>query len=237
MEYGLPITVLLTSICCFVLIRFLIKGAPKISLDFLHQDIITDKESKTQRIITLTVIIVTVIFWLTTSLHGIKTASISAIPIVALTLTSVLTRDEIKKMPWDTLFLIAGGLSLGEAIESTGLMTHYTSQLQGLKISPFLFILVLSYIAMLFSNVSSNIAACMLLIPLGMTLLPGYKTEAAVAIALSSSACVFLPISTPPNVIVHSTGLLKQKDFRIGGLIVGILGPLLAVLWVFLIHN
>ena len=106
-----------------------------------------------------------------------------------------------------------------------------------MSISPYLLILILAYIAMIFSNVSSNIAACMLLIPLGMTLMPAYKTEVAIAVALSSSSCVFLPISNPPNLIVYSTGLLEQKDFRIGGLIVGLLGPLLAVLWVLLINR
>jgi sodium-dependent dicarboxylate transporter 2/3/5 len=73
--------------------------------------------------------------------------------------------------------------------------------------------------AMIFSNIASNIAACMLLIPLGMTLLPGYKAEVAISVAISSSACVFLPISTPPNLIVYSTGLLEQKISGLEGLL------------------
>ena len=174
---------------------------------------------------------------MTTSLHGIRTAAISAIPIVGLTVTSVLTKDDMKKLPWDTLFLVAGGLSLGEAIDSTGILNHYAYQLQDMHISPVFLVLILSYTAMIFSNVASNIAACMLLIPLGMTLLPGYKMEVAISIALSSSACVFLPISTPPNLIVYSTGLLEQKDLRTGGIIVGLLGPLLAVLWMLFVNR
>jgi sodium-dependent dicarboxylate transporter 2/3/5 len=46
---------------------------------------------------------------------------------------------------------------------------------------------------------------------------------------------MFLPVSSPPNAIAFSTGLLEQRDFRIGGIIVGLLGPLLAILWVLLI--
>ncbi len=236
LKYGLPVTFLMTVICCYVLNRRFLKKAERVSLDFLLQDVSRTTESITQRIIVLVVIIVTVLFWLTASIHGIKTAAISAIPIVALTVTGVLTADDVKKMPWDTLFLVAGGLSLGEAIESTGILNHYISQLNMASISPVILILLLSYIAMIFSNVSSNIAACMLLIPLGMTLLPTYKFEVAISVAISSSACVFLPISNPPNLIVYSTGLLDQKDFRTGGLIVGLLTPLLAVLWVLLVH-
>jgi len=237
LKYGLPITLLLTIICCIVLNRLFIKNAERVSLEFMHKDSGGSKESTTQRIIVMAIIIVTVLFWMTTSVHGIKTAAISAIPIVGLTVTSVLTKDDLKHMPWDTLLLVAGGLSLGEAIESTAILDHYTMPLRNMNISPFFMMLILCYIAMLFSNIASNIAAVMLLVPLGMTLLPAYKAEVAIALALSSSSCIFLPISTPPNVIVYSTGLLKQKDFRIGGLIVGILGPLLAVLWVMFIHR
>lgn len=237
MKYGLPIAILLTALCCYILNRLFIKKAERVSLDFLMQDFSRSTESITQRIIVSIIVIITVLFWMTTSFHGIRTAAISAIPIVGLTVTSVLSADDIKKMPWDTLLLVAGGLSLGEAIESTEILNHYIYQLQNMSISPFLLILILAYIAMIFSNVSSNIAACMLLIPLGMTLMPAYKTEVAIAVALSSSSCVFLPISNPPNLIVYSTGLLEQKDFRIGGLILGLLGPLLAVLWVLLIHS
>lgn len=236
MKYGLPIAILLTALCCYILNRLFIKKAERVSLDFLMQDFSRSTESITQRIIVSIIVIITVLFWMTTSFHGIRTAAISAIPIVGLTVTSVLSADDIKKMPWDTLLLVAGGLSLGEAIESTEILNHYIYQLQNMSISPFLLLLILAYIAMIFSNVSSNIAACMLLIPLGMTLMPAYKTEVAIAVALSSSSCVFLPISNPPNLIVYSTGLLEQKDFRTGGLIVGLLGPLIAVLWVLLIH-
>lgn len=54
-------------------------------------------------------------------------------------------------------------------------------------------------------------------------------------IALSASSTMFLPVSSPPNAMAYSTGLLEQKDFRIGGVVIGLLGPLLAILWVLLI--
>ena len=236
-QYGLPVSITLTAICCYALNRRLLRNADKISLEFMNENISRSAESITQRLIVMIIIVVTILFWMTTSLHGIKTAAISAIPIVGLTVTGVLTKDDMKKLPWDTLFLVAGGLSLGEAIESTGMLNHYAYQLQSMKIGPVFLILIFSYMGMIFSNVASNVAACMLLIPLGMSLLPGHKAELAMSVALSSSACVFLPISTPPNLVVYSTGFLEQKDFRIGGIIVGLLGPLLAVLWVLFVNR
>jgi sodium-dependent dicarboxylate transporter 2/3/5 len=68
-----------------------------------------------------------------------------------------------------------------------------------------------------------------------MAILVGFKSEIALIIALSASTALFLPVSSPSNAIVYSTGFLEQKDFRIGGILVGILGPLLAILWVLLL--
>jgi sodium-dependent dicarboxylate transporter 2/3/5 len=183
-------------------------------------------------VIVLIVIIVTILLWLTTPLHGISVAAIAAIPIVVLTLAGIITADDLKKLSWDTLFLVAGGLSLGEALQSTGILEHYAGQIGALKMGSMAIIFVLVYAAMLFANIMSNAATATVLIPIGFVLLPGMEKQVALSIAFASSAALFLPVAAPSSSIVYSTGLLEQKDFRIGGLLVGILGPLLAVLWV-----
>ncbi|HEX6180357.1 MAG TPA: DASS family sodium-coupled anion symporter [Chitinophagaceae bacterium] len=238
MLYGIPVAFVLNAICCFVLVRLYIRDAQPVSLSFLAENKVQVEPSlHVQRIIVLAVIIVTVLFWLTTSIHGITVAAISAIPIVILTVTGVLTAHDIRVLPWDTLFLVAGGLSLGVAIESASILDHYSYLLTSIKMSPLFFLLLLAYLTMFLSNFMSNIASCMLIIPLGMTMIPEWKTEVGMTVGLAASAGLFLPVSTPPNVICYSTGLLKQKDFRIGGVIVGLLGPLLIVLWVWLLRS
>ena len=94
---------------------------------------------------------------------------------------------------------------------------------------------VFAFLTMLVSNIMSNTAASTVMIPLGMAILVGFEKEIALIIALSASTAMFLPVSSPPNAIAYSTGMLEQKDFRIGGILVGLLGPLLAILWVLLI--
>jgi len=42
-------------------------------------------------------------------------------------------------------------------------------------------------------------------------------------------------VSTPPNAIAYSTGLVEQKDFRLGGALVGLLGPAAVIAWVLLL--
>jgi sodium-dependent dicarboxylate transporter 2/3/5 len=238
MKYGIPVAIALTAISCFVLLKIFVKKSAPVSFEFMNkQKTETTKEPTTQRRIVMVVIIITILFWLTTSVHGITVAAISAIPIVVLTLTGVLDNADIKKLPWDTLLLVAGGLSLGEALQSTGIMDHYANQLRTLSVSTTAFIFILCYATMIFSNIMSNSATATVLIPLGMAILIGFESQVAIAIGLATSTALFLPVSTPPNAIVYSTGLLEQKDFRIGGILIAILGPLLAVLWVLFLHR
>ena len=51
----------------------------------------------------------------------------------------------------------------------------------------------------------------------------------AIILGLSASFALSLPVSTPPNAIAYSTGLVAGRDFRAGGLRVGVLGPLLVI--------
>src|SRR6187401_1386549 len=70
MIYGLPIALALTAISCIVLIRLFIKDTTAISLDFLQDvQIERSKEEKIQRTIVLIIIVVTVLLWLTTTIH------------------------------------------------------------------------------------------------------------------------------------------------------------------------
>ena len=134
MIYGLPVALALTAISCIVLIRLFIKDKTPISLDFLQdQQIERSKEEKTQRMIVLIIIIVTVLLWLTTTIHGIKVGAVSAVPLVFLTLTGVLKSKDVQGLPWDTLLLVAGGLSLGMALQNSGLLEHYAQQMRNIE--------------------------------------------------------------------------------------------------------
>jgi solute carrier family 13 (sodium-dependent dicarboxylate transporter), member 2/3/5 len=236
MKYGTPVAVILTAVSCFALIWIFIKDKTPISLAFLeNQKQDTSREFILKRRIVLVVLVVTVTLWLTSSLHGLTVSSICAIPLVFLTLTRVLDGKDIRGLPWDALLLVAGGLSLGIALEHSGLLNHYAQKLITMEINSVVLIFILAFLTMIVSNVMSHTAASTIMIPLGMTILAAYKLDVAVIIALSASTAMLLPVSTPPNAIAFSTGLIEQKDFRTGGILVGLLGPLLSILWVLFI--
>jgi sodium-dependent dicarboxylate transporter 2/3/5 len=55
----------------------------------------------------------------------------------------------------------------------------------------------------------------------------GGTSTVIIGIALAASSAMCLPISTPPNAIAYSTGLVKQNDMLKVGLTVGIISMVL----------
>ena len=161
----------------------------------------------------------------------------SAVPLVFLPMTRILKGEDIRAIGWDTLILVSGGLALGTALKQTGLLDLYAGRIAAFQVPDVVFYLFLAYATMVFSNVMSHTATSTVLIPLGMSILPENAREVCLIIGLSSSTALFLPVSTPPNAIAYSTGFIEQKDFRLGGMLMGFLGPALIILWVLLLSS
>ncbi len=155
-------------------------------------------------------------------------------PLIFLPLAGILKGEDIRAMGWDTLLLVAGGLSLGIALQHTGLLDLYATRIAALDLPDVVFFLLFAYGTMLFSNIMSHTATSTVLIPLGMAILPNNQVEIAMIIGLSASTALFLPVSTPPNAIVYSTGFIEQKAFRFAGILIGLIGQLLITLRVLL---
>jgi solute carrier family 13 (sodium-dependent dicarboxylate transporter), member 2/3/5 len=178
----------------------------------------------------------TVLLWITEPFHGIHVAATSAVPIVLLTMTQVITSDQVRALPWDTLMLVAGGLALGIALVDVGLANIIMEQVNGLPVPIFVIAIIFSLVAVLLSNVMSNTAAASILIPLGVTLPFPFGIAVPVIVAISCSCSLLLPVSTPSNAIAYGTGLIAQKEFRRGGIFFIVAGPIAAftavMIWV-----
>ncbi len=174
---------------------------------------------------------VTVLLWVTESVHGIKSAIIALFPVVVLSLTGVITKEDIRKLPWEVLWLVAGGISLGLSMKNTGLAEWIVSSIDWSAMGTITMILVFSAVAIAMSNFLSNTVTATLLIPLAVSLATsGLAGEGfnliiiSVVIGLSASHAMMLPISTPPNAIAMSTGTLQTSDMAKAGLVIGLLG-------------
>jgi sodium-dependent dicarboxylate transporter 2/3/5 len=235
MTTGIPLAIVLTLISWWVLKSKYIKGEDQINMEWEDSSRDFQKISKSDRIIVLTILLITIGLWMTSVLHKLSVAQVAAIPIVFLPMVGIIKAKDVRSIPWDTLLLVAGGLSLGLALQQTHLLEHFAKHIIATQFSTYTLVIVLAYITMLFSNIMSNTATSTILIPLGIYLMPDHASQIAVIIGLAASTALLLPISTPPNAVAYSTGMVKQKEFLTGGLLVGLLGPILIVLAIMLI--
>ncbi|TVR82702.1 MAG: DASS family sodium-coupled anion symporter [Saprospirales bacterium] len=179
-------------------------------------------------------LIATILLWVTEPLHGIPVAATSALPMVLLTLTQVITAEHVRALPWDTLMLVAGGLGMGIAIVDVGLADIIMDSIYQLPFPIFVLPALFALIGVLLSNVMSNTAASSILIPLAVALPMPFGLAAPIIVAIACSSALLLPVSTPSNAISYGTGLVEQKEFRVGGYFFIIAGPLAAIIAVML---
>ncbi|HSV88969.1 MAG TPA: DASS family sodium-coupled anion symporter [Bacteroidales bacterium] len=180
----------------------------------------------------------TVFLWITEALHGIPNGIVALLPIVGLTVSSVLTTDDIRKLPWEVLWLVAGGIALGISMENTGLANWVVGGLNWAVFPKVFLLLCFGLVAYLLSIFLSNTVAATLLVPLAVSLAvtggggDGFSLAlTALIIGAACSMSMVLPISTPPNAIAMSTGLVKTSDMAKAGLVIGLVGLLLALLF------
>ncbi|MDD2871293.1 MAG: DASS family sodium-coupled anion symporter [Candidatus Gracilibacteria bacterium] len=177
-------------------------------------------------ILVIVVFIITVLLWLTEKIHNIPSAVVALIPAVIFTAMGLTDRNDINSLDWNILLLIAGGIALGNGMQ----ITHFSDFLiQNLPTSSSMIIILLGFATLGLSIIMSNTAAANIILPIavGIAITLGGDKEASIVgviIALSASLAMALPISTPPNAIAYSKGILKTSDFVKTGLIIGIVG-------------
>lgn len=239
MIVGIPTSLIIIIIFWKILLKKYKLNDKTLTVDFSDKDIEKDPEyvveDKIRRRIVLIVLITTLLLWLTSQWTKIPVAAVSGLPIVVLTLLGIIDADDVRALPWDTLMLVAGGLALGLAIQEQGLAAYFVSQISNYEFNLYALILVFALITVLFSNFMSNTAATTIFIPIALSLSALNPTFNPIilplVIGLSASCALFLPVSTPPNAIAYSTGLIDQKDFRLGGVSIGLSGPIIIIFW------
>jgi sodium-dependent dicarboxylate transporter 2/3/5 len=177
----------------------------------------------------------TVILWCTGSLHGLPASVVAFVPIVLLPLNGVIEADDMRKLPWDVLILLAGGLTLGVAVETSGLAQTMVEAMPSTGENMFLLIAMMGVLACVVSNFMSNTAAANILMPIAAAMAISYEKPMLIMIALASSTAMCMPVSTPPNALASSSGYLRAGDFLVTGVIAAITGIIASLLWIRLI--
>ncbi|MEA3431758.1 MAG: DASS family sodium-coupled anion symporter [candidate division WOR-3 bacterium] len=160
----------------------------------------------------LSIFIITVTLWLTGQIHGIPTGVVALIPPIVLIGGGFIDRDDFRSLGWDILILMGGGLSLGVAMQQSGLAEWMVERLNvGGLASPILLMLIFSSITVVMTTFISNTSTAALVLPIAITI-GAAPSALALITAFSASIAMILPISTPPNAIAYGSGLVSVKD-------------------------
>ena len=188
-------------------------------------------------IISYVTIGLTILLWLTDKVTGINANTVAMVPIAIFCVLGLFGKKELKEIDWDVIWLVAGGFALGTALDKSGLAAHLVGAIPFAQWSPLVVIIGAGLICWFFSNIISNTATAALIIPvmvavgtgMGSVLEPfGGILTLILGVTLSASLAMILPVSTPPNAIAFSTGMVDVKNMRTMGIIMGVLGLVLA---------
>ncbi len=189
----------------------------------------------------------TILLWVTESLTDINANIVALIPLAVFTCLGLFTREDIKEIDWSVLWLVAGGFALGTALNGTGLAKVLITSIPFDAMSVVLVFAIGAGVCFLLSNFISNSATAALLIPILIVVAQAMADPAAannevfmalggtkamvIFVATAASLAMCLPISTPPNAIAFSTGLIKTSDMAKCGIIIGLAGLVFAFFW------
>lgn len=175
---------------------------------------------------------VTILLWIMGKYVGVNSNTVAMLPIAIFAITGVITAKDLQKIDWGVIWMVAGGFALGLALNGAGLAKVAIQSIPFGAWSPVVILIIAGLVCYFLSNFISNTATAALMIPILTVVCEGMGDKLSViggtstmliGIAVAASAAMTLPISTPPNAIAYSTGLINQKDMAKAGIVVGFL--------------
>lgn len=147
--------------------------------------------------------------------------------------------DDTSKMAWGILLLFGGGIALAGSLEKVGVMEQIGNWLAGFSnMGNLVLILVIVTIAIFLSELMSNVAQVIVLAPVLVALADALHLDPlllGLPMTLAASAASMLPMGTPPNAIVFSSGFIRMKDMIRAGFIMNLISIVLITLFSWLI--
>jgi sodium-dependent dicarboxylate transporter 2/3/5 len=145
----------------------------------------------------------------------------------------ILHWESTSKLPWGILILFGGGLSLASGLEEAGLIDLIGDWVaNSFNGSAFLLCLVLTAVSLFATEVMSNVALVTVLLPVvfGIAEKSGIDaTYLTIPVTLAASCAFMMPISTPPNAVVYSSGHVKVGEMMKAGIWINLLAIVIIV--------
>ena len=222
-----PFVIVMLLIAWFFLLLFFPFKAKEIKLE-----INADRKKDFHFWVVAATFVITIVLWLIPEkVTGLNSNEVALIPFAIFVATGVFSNNDFKEINWDVLWMVAGGLALGTALMKTGLAKVLVDTIPFATMPALVVIIVSGIVGYAIANFLSHTSAANLLLPILATVatavdLGAFGGSAAllIGLAISTSVAMILPISTPPNAIASSTGLVETKDMAKMGVIMGLVG-------------
>ena len=153
--------------------------------------------------------------------------------VLVLTTTGVITiKQAYDAVDWQVIILIAGSLSLGTAMETSGIagsLGGFLANEVGSAWGPMAVVSALYLMTSIFTELMSNNAAAAVLAPIAISVavtMDVDPTPLLLAIAFAGSASFMTPVGYQTNTMVYSAGNYRFSDFARIGL------PLNLIFWI-----
>ena len=183
----------------------------------------------------------TIILWIGESVFKINSNIVAMIPFAVFSATGIMKARDLEHINWAVLWMVAGGFALGTALNQTGLAMTLIKTIPFASWNALVVMLVGGFICYFLSNFISNSASANLVVPIlivigkAMAGNPGFESLGGVqamiiGVAICASIAMCLPVSTPPNALAHSTGMITTKQMATVGIILGAVGFILGYL-------
>lgn len=143
------------------------------------------------------------------------------------------------EIPWGILLLFGGGLALAHEFQITGLAQWIGSNLNALKAMPILVaVVVVVFTVDFLTEVTSNTAVTSIFMPILAATSIGLGVHPyllMIAGTVAASLAFMLPVATPPNAVIFSSGYLTLPQMARTGLGMNLLGMVVTTIIVYLL--
>ena len=143
--------------------------------------------------------------------------------------------DDTSKMAWGILLLFGGGIALAGSLEKVGVMEQIGQWLAGFgHTGGFTLVLVVVIVSIFLSELMSNVAQVIVLAPVLTSLADALHMDPlllGIPMTLAASAAAMMPMGTPPNAIVFSSGYIKLKDMLRAGFVMNLISIIVITLF------
>lgn len=147
---------------------------------------------------------------------------------------TLLVWEDTSKMAWGILILFGGGISLAAALEKAGLIQALGTWMAQFAGGGFLLILIVTLVSLFLGELMSNIAQVIVFAPVvcGLADALGISPLAVgIPMTLAASCGSMLPMATPPNAIVFSSGHIPLKKMLKAGFVMNLIAVILISLF------